>query len=189
MTGMPFHTRVEALSGQTISQCFQCFRCTSGCPVAEEMDLYPHRLIEEILAGEKKRVLMSRAIWTCLQCSTCTVRCPNGIDVAAVFETLRMISHGEGMDSEHSTWLFDSLMTESIRKHGRLFELGVAARYKCFKGGLLKNPGMGLAMARRCRLNLLPHRLRKGSGFREMIRRLKTGSPQEGRMDPGRGED
>ena len=112
-----------------------------------------------------------------------------GIDVAAVFETLRMVSHAEGLDSEQSTWLFDSLMAESIRKHGRLYELGVAVRYKRLKGTVLKNTGMGVAMVRKGRLNLLPHRLRRGSGFRDMIRRAETGFPFEGEVGPGREDD
>ncbi|MGO8880246.1 MAG: heterodisulfide reductase subunit C, partial [Desulfomonilaceae bacterium] len=28
-----------------INQCYQCGKCSAGCPVAPEMDLLPHQLV------------------------------------------------------------------------------------------------------------------------------------------------
>jgi len=37
--------QIEELSGQHISACFQCEKCTNGCPVTFAMDIVPHRLM------------------------------------------------------------------------------------------------------------------------------------------------
>ncbi|HMK37414.1 MAG TPA: 4Fe-4S dicluster domain-containing protein, partial [Desulfomonilaceae bacterium] len=64
-----------------INQCFQCGKCSAGCPVASEMDLMPHQLVRLAVLGNVDRIVQSKSIWLCLTCHTCGARCPNGIDV------------------------------------------------------------------------------------------------------------
>ena len=187
MTDSTFHTCIEQLSGQTVSLYFQCFRCTSGCPAADRMDLPPHRMMEAILANDALPVLTSRAIWACVQCSTCSARCPNGIDVAAVIEALRVVSHEEGKDKEERTWLFDTVMTESIGAYGRVYELGVAVRFNRLTGGIMKNRRMAAAMVRKGRLSLLPHRAPVNRRFTN--RGATAAGPSTVRQPAGREEE
>ncbi|MCX5872941.1 MAG: 4Fe-4S dicluster domain-containing protein [Deltaproteobacteria bacterium] len=35
-----------------INQCYQCGKCSAGCPVAPEMDLLPHQLVRLAVLGE-----------------------------------------------------------------------------------------------------------------------------------------
>ena len=54
-----FRREVEAHCGQLVSTCFQCEKCSSGCPVAFAMDILPHRLIRAVHLGLKDEVLKS----------------------------------------------------------------------------------------------------------------------------------
>ena len=81
---------VERRSGAPVSACLQCHKCSSGCPVAPDMDLLPSQIMRLIHLGARDEVLESEAIWACASCEACTARCPMGIDVAAVMDALRM---------------------------------------------------------------------------------------------------
>ncbi|MHB8111760.1 MAG: 4Fe-4S dicluster domain-containing protein, partial [Syntrophorhabdaceae bacterium] len=130
MNDLSFLKEIENKSGEKVSPCYQCYRCTVGCPVAADMDIYPHRIMRYILLGDREKVLRSKTIWTCLQCVTCSVRCPNDIDIAHVFDTLRKIAVVEHREAEKDTWTFDSFFLDSVRKHGRLHELEAIMKYK-----------------------------------------------------------
>ncbi len=87
----PFVTKVEELSGQNLLVCYQCGKCSAGCPAVHEMDILPNQIIRFAQLGLKEELLGSRAIWVCASCMTCNVRCPKGINIAEVIEALRQI--------------------------------------------------------------------------------------------------
>ncbi len=87
----PFVTKVEELSGQNLLVCYQCGKCSAGCPAVHEMDILPNQIIRFAQMGLKEELLGSRAIWVCASCMTCNVRCPKGINIAEVIEALRQI--------------------------------------------------------------------------------------------------
>ncbi len=62
--------------------CFQCIRCTSGCPSMKMMELKPHEVVNMVRLGFVDEVVESGIIWTCAQCLKCKERCPQ--DVAPV---------------------------------------------------------------------------------------------------------
>jgi len=77
-----FLEEVNQHSGEKVQLCFQCFKCSLGCPVSFAMDYLPHQLLRMVQMGLKDRVLHSHTIWVCAACETCTTRCPNHIDIA-----------------------------------------------------------------------------------------------------------
>jgi len=87
----PFVAKVEELSGQNLLACYQCGKCSAGCPAVSQMDILPNQIIRLAQLGLKDDLLASRAIWVCASCMTCNVRCPKGINIAEVIEALRQI--------------------------------------------------------------------------------------------------
>jgi heterodisulfide reductase subunit C len=87
----PFVAKVEELSGQNLLVCYQCGKCSAGCPAVHEMDILPNQIIRFAQLGLKEELLGSKAIWVCASCMTCNVRCPKGINIAEVIEALRQI--------------------------------------------------------------------------------------------------
>jgi len=87
----PFVQKVEELSGQNLLVCYQCGKCSAGCPAVGDMDILPNQIIRYAQLGLKDELLESRAIWVCASCMTCNVRCPKGINIAEVIEALRQL--------------------------------------------------------------------------------------------------
>lgn len=88
--------KVEEMSGEDISTCYQCGKCSAGCPVEEEMGISPHRAIRLLQLGCDDEALEFEAIWLCASCHTCESRCPKGFDLSKIMEALRVIRLREG---------------------------------------------------------------------------------------------
>jgi heterodisulfide reductase subunit C len=87
----PFILKVEELSGQDLLTCYQCGKCSAGCPAVSKMDILPNQIVRMAQLGMKDELLHSQSIWSCASCMTCNVRCPKGINIAEVIEAVRQI--------------------------------------------------------------------------------------------------
>jgi len=87
-----FVAKIEELSGQKILACYQCGKCSAGCPAVSEMDILPNQVIRYVQLGFKDELLKSKSFWVCASCLTCNARCPKGIKIAEVMEAVRQIS-------------------------------------------------------------------------------------------------
>jgi len=106
-----FKERVEELSGEKIDLCFQCGACSSGCPMTEEMDYLPSKIIRMVQMGMED-ALKSNTIWVCTTCFNCEVRCPRGIDIANVMEALRQLV----LRQKYNRLTLDDLSPEELRE-------------------------------------------------------------------------
>jgi heterodisulfide reductase subunit C len=86
-----FVKKIEELSGQKLLACYQCGKCSAGCPAVGEMDILPNQVIRYAQLGFKEELLEARSVWVCASCYTCNVRCPKGIKIAEVMEAVRQI--------------------------------------------------------------------------------------------------
>ncbi|MCK5717871.1 MAG: hypothetical protein KAH77_10315 [Thiomargarita sp.] len=88
---------LEIATGETISDCYQCGKCTAGCPAS--MDPSPSLLIHLLKLGLFNQAISAESVWDCMSCLTCSERCPKNVNPAAIIEGLKRI-HLNNMDSE-----------------------------------------------------------------------------------------
>jgi heterodisulfide reductase subunit C len=86
-----FVRKIEELSGQKLLACYQCGKCSAGCPAVGEMDILPNQVIRYAQLGLKEELLEAKSVWVCASCYTCNVRCPKGIKIAEVMEAVRQV--------------------------------------------------------------------------------------------------
>ena len=166
---------VEQRSGTPVSACFQCHKCTTGCPIGPEMDLLPSQVMRLVHLGAEAEVLGSQAIWLCASCEACTTRCPMGIDIAAVMDALRImaIERQVALPDAHGKQ-FNRSFLGSVRRHGRVFEMGMMAAYKLRTGDLFSDVGQGPADAgQRKTLACCPSAAAAPGEVREVFRRAE----------------
>ena len=171
-TGEAFLREIEARSGTSVSACLQCHKCSSGCPVGAEADYLVSQLVRLVRLGARRDALGSRAIWLCASCGTCSARCPMGIDMAGVVDELRILAvEGGGTLSHARARTFNDAFLKSLRRHGRVYELGLMTAYKMRIGDLFSDLDKALKLAREGKLSLLPRRSRGAGAVREVFSR------------------
>ncbi|RJX19355.1 MAG: heterodisulfide reductase subunit C [Ammonifex sp.] len=172
-----FISAVARASGHaTLLHCYQCGKCTAGCPLAFGMDHKPNQIIRLLQLGRIKQVLGSRAIWICAGCWTCTTRCPCGIDIAQVMDSLRVLARNEGETVQGKDVVsFNELFLQSVRRNGRVFEFGVFMGRNLRRRKPFLDADLGRFMLTRGKLRLTAERIK---GTKE-VRRLfsRQGAP------------
>jgi heterodisulfide reductase subunit C len=111
--------------------CYQCAKCSSGCPVSSRGDLKPHELVRLVQTNQQHAVLSSRFIWECTSCHTCSTRCPQKVDLAGIVDALREMSRGFGTVARSTAVpVFNEVFLDAVRERGRVFELALMIRFK-----------------------------------------------------------
>jgi heterodisulfide reductase subunit C len=165
-----FPAAVEAASGEKIAGCYHCRKCTNGCPLAFAMDVMPNQVMRMVQLGLEEDLLGSRTIWICSGCQTCTTRCPNDIDIAHVMDTLRQLCvESDSPAAEANVLKFHTAFLNSVRSHGRVFELGMVGRYKLAAKDPFSDVKLGWEMLKRGKLKFLPHNVRSRGEIRKMF--------------------
>ena len=146
--------------GENAYKCYQCKKCSTGCPVAPYTTMHPAMIMRAVQLGQLDMIFDDKFIWLCTGCETCTTRCPQGIDIAAIMDELKIIARRDGRipkDAPFANVL--RLNYESIQRWGRLYEVELIAR------DLLKRPKgaldyltLGPKMMLKGKINLLPER-------------------------------
>jgi len=152
-----FIEEVERRSGQHVAECYQCGNCTAGCPFNFAYDIPVSRIMRLVQLGQRETVLGCHSIWLCASCQTCTTRCPNSIDVAKVMDVLRHMAREAGYTTERNVKAFGDAFLASVKRNGRLHELGVALRYEMRTGRVLTDIDLAPAMITKGKLSLKPH--------------------------------
>ena len=174
-----FLEAVEAAGPFNVSACFQCRKCTSGCPATFAMDIPPDQVVRLVLLGARDEVLRSHTIWVCASCETCTTRCPNGVKIAELMDGLKEMALKSGIPSPEPTVtaLHREFLTD-IGRRGRVFEGGLIPRFVMASGktwsmlstGAWKEEAsLGWKMFRRGRLALYPHGIKGKDEVRSIL--------------------
>ena len=165
---------VRQRSGTEVSACFQCHKCSTGCPVGPDMDFLPSQIMRLVHLGAEDEVLASRSIWLCASCEACTTRCPMAIDIAGVMDALRImaIDRRTALPDAHGKQFHRSFLG-SVRRHGRVYEMGMMAAYKLRTFDLFSDVDKVPQMLAQGKLSLLPNRSGSIKEVREIFRRAE----------------
>ena len=148
-------------TGVPVYKCYQCGKCSAGCPLASDMDYPPSLVMRMLQTGEPEldeKVLRSYTIWVCLTCEMCYARCPMEIDIPVMMDYLRHESLRLGMTNPRAKDIirFHRSFLDSIKYTGRLYEVGLVVDYKARSMHLLQDIKLAPKMYFKGKLNLMP---------------------------------
>jgi len=172
-------SRIKNNTGVNIYKCYQCGKCSAGCPVAYDEMEYPPSMIMRLLQTEDKQnevlVKKSYAIWVCLTCEMCFTRCPMEIDIPTVMDYVRQESLQEKIIHPKAKRIVAShkAFINSIRKTGRLHEMGFVMEYKLTTGNLTQDIFLAPKMFEKGKLHILAEKIKDTALMARIFKRTK----------------
>ena len=182
--GSEWKREVERRLGRKVATCYQCGKCSAGCPTAYEMFHPIHAMVRLVQLGRKDEALASRSQWVCVACEACSTRCPKDVYPAKLMTVLREMAQEEGTVNANEVDVYDFHMSflDMVRRFGRVYEMGLVASYK-MKSPLRRGTQdvlTGFRMMKRGKPGLLPHKIQNVAAIRRIYEKTKLQQePQE----------
>jgi len=175
-----FLERAEASGPFNAAECFQCRKCTNGCPASFEMDLFPDQIIRLAVLGQRREILQSKTIWVCASCETCSTRCPNGVRIAELMDYFKELAVRAGVTPAMPRVAgFHQAFLENIRLSGRIFEGALLPAWwlktgqigeKLRTGEIRNDLKQALGLFGKNRMPLMPGKIKGRSKVKAIIR-------------------
>jgi heterodisulfide reductase subunit C2 len=160
---------VQEKAGVNLNGCYQCKKCSMGCPVADRTESPPSEIIRRLQLGAGDELLQTDLIWTCLSCETCYARCPNRINFTAVIDVLKSLAVEKGVARpEGDAPLFNRVFLDTVKSYGRAYDLKAIAVYKLGTGTLKQDMDKFPAMLKKGKMAILP----PSGADKETVRRI-----------------
>ncbi len=172
-----FVAELIAITGQDPAMCYQCGKCSAGCPVRAHADTPPNRVVRYVQLGLFDKAMTSKSPWLCAGCQTCTSRCPQSFDLARFMDAVRELARHRGLAAADSaTAKFHTAFLNQIRNHGRAYEVGLVRDYKLSTFDLFQDVDVAPSMFLKGKLALFPHRVKNRETLRRIFRRTEEES-------------
>lgn len=167
--------KVEEMSGTSVATCYQCGKCTGGCPMTGEHQGGPREVIRAVQLGVREDAFRNLGAWRCVGCMTCSSRCPFKIDIPKVMDAVRRIAKSEGVELDTAAMKVDSFIQsflDGVKDYGRLFEATLMLEYNLNSGYLVTNFHKAGAFLSRGKIATWPMRVKKIDRLRRMFDRI-----------------
>jgi heterodisulfide reductase subunit C2 len=174
-------SQVEEATGVILSHCYQCGKCTAGCPLNEEMDIMPNqilRILQAEMPGYEDKILSSLSIWLCLACDTCYSRCPQEVLLSKVMDHLRQesIRQNKVNPKAKNILKFHQAFLNSIKMNGKLHEVGLTIDYKLRTLDLLQDVQVAPSMMAKGKLTIFPHQIQNTKEIAKIFKKISENS-------------
>lgn len=160
----------------SVAKCYQCGKCSAGCPVNDEMEFPPSVVLRMLQTEDAKledKLLRSYAIWMCLTCEMCYGRCPMEIDIPKIMDYLRQRSLVENKVHPKAKNIvkFHKAFLDSVEYTGRLSELGLIADYKLRTLNLGQDVALAPKMMSRGKLHFIPEFIKDTAALKKIFKK------------------
>ena len=170
----PLYEEIMEICGQDPSLCYQCGKCSAGCPVREYAVDPPNRVVRYVQLGFYDKALESPTIWLCAGCLTCSGRCPQGYDLARFMDAMRQVAIAHGIKPpDRDAVKFHEAFLNQIKLYGKAFELGLVGEYKLKTGNFFQDVDIAPEMFFKGKIGLVPHMIKGKEKIIEIFEKTK----------------
>ena len=160
---------IAAKAGVNLADCYQCGKCSAGCPMAAEMDMTPQQVMHALQLGLADEALSAKGPWVCAQCMVCSARCPQKIDITAIMLEVRRASATSGKCPLPESDVFESSFINGVRRGGKSNEQYLALAFNVKSGHLLQDMDSAPAMFAKGIVGLAPHRVDDTAAVKRLV--------------------
>lgn len=164
--------RIKALeerAGVKLHECYQCGKCTAGCPMAESMDIMPRQVLRYLQLGLLDEALHSKAPWICATCHTCSARCPHNVEISELMEAVRQEADRAGIHPVRRAKLFTKDFLIPVKHFGRSHEMTMTVFYNVTSGRLTQHFPYLPGMLGGGKLKILPGRIKETGAIKRIM--------------------
>jgi heterodisulfide reductase subunit C len=169
---------VAARAGVNLKDCYQCGKCSAGCPVSHSMDLMPRAVIRLMQLGAWDEVLNARTPWLCATCETCVTRCPQNVDLPHLMEEVRRASKAAGKQPVKGSDIFNDLFLKGVYANGKSNELYMMMKYNIYSGRLMQDALNAPHLLLKGMVGFKVHKVKDRESVRRIIDKCLEGEPQ-----------
>ncbi|NIA16002.1 MAG: 4Fe-4S dicluster domain-containing protein [Nitrospiraceae bacterium] len=172
-----FRSKVERLSDQNLGDCYQCGKCSGGCPVVPNTQSSPSRVMRMVQLGMEEDAMVDDLVWSCAGCGTCTGRCPEGVDTARVIDAVRAVADARDVSLPQqcaAVRTFYKAFLGSVRDFGRLSEVGLMGGYNINSGRFWTNVAKAPWFLLKGKVGLSAHRVRQLDRLARVFERVEN---------------
>jgi heterodisulfide reductase subunit B len=153
--------RIKDELGENVYLCYQCVKCTSGCPLADFFDWQPNQVMRALQLGQEDIALESQTPWLCASCQTCTTRCPQGLNISGIMDFLTREALRRGFKPQVAEVnVFNEAFLREVRLWGRAYELGLMMEIKLRNRDLFSDLDLGVKFLQKGKLPIFPEAVR-----------------------------
>lgn len=152
---------IADITSQNPELCYQCGKCSAGCPLRNYMEEAPNVIVRYIQLGLYEKALSSSTIWLCAGCLTCSSRCPKNFDLAKFMDAVREIALKNGIKVKDKNILkFHKAFLKQIKNNGKSYEVGLVRDYKLASFDLFSDVENSPKLFLDGKLSIFPHKVK-----------------------------
>lgn len=152
--------------------CYQCGKCSGGCPMANGMDLKPRGIMRCAQVGALDTILNSNTIWLCSGCYACVDRCPHDVNIPDFIEQARYEAARQGITRRDSDVL-NKAFVANIKMFGKSHEMILAGLYNVFALKPTQDVASLPHMLKHKMIGLKPNTIEKTGELAKLIERAE----------------
>lgn len=161
-------------AGVNVKDCYQCGKCSAGCPIAQWADATPREIIRYLQLGDLTSAMQSNMPWYCVGCGMCLARCPQCVDLPSLMGALRHVGKAHGIVPVKEIDCFDKAFMRNVRAGGVSDEALLAMQFNFTTGHLFQDVPNSPKMLALGMINTKGHKVQGSSDVKRIIDEVRA---------------
>jgi len=154
-----------------IYNCYQCGRCTAGCPLSDVYEYQPNQVIRLIQLNKIDSILNANSVYLCASCEICSSRCPQEVDIAKIMNYLRIKSWHYRKFKLSGIANFYGIFLRIVKIFGRSFEPLLIVFLNIANKKFFNDLDIALKILKKRKIKLIPEFVKKRSEVSQIVKK------------------
>ena len=154
-----------------IFNCYQCGKCSAGCPLNNVYEYQPNQIIRLIQIDEIDSIFKANSIYLCLSCEICSSRCPQEVNIAAIMNYLRIESWGNDSFKVKAIRNFYMSFLKITQLFGRSYEPALIVSLNLMNGNFFNDFDIAINILKKKKIKLIPEVVKGRRSISKVIKK------------------